>query len=486
MTLNSTLLKVFVFTAILFCQLKLVYGQERLSSQAMQEDFAVFKNSISDIHPGLYWYSDSTEVSDRFAKIEEAIAQDLSIREFYGLLQEFYSGINCGHSWMQKPKTWSQQLDSGNYRLPFDIYFEDSVFTVMNDLTAEQEAQVGTRVIAINGTSMLEIVDKLKSYAISDGFNQTRRFNFVASNFSQLYQLHYGLVDSFEVEILNGELGETRTKTFKGISKAEYETTKTERYGAAQNRWAQPLANFSISNGIGYLDINTFAKGWLKSRDIKYKKFLKSSFSQLKEQGITKLILDIRGNGGGDDYLGAMLCQYLIDDEFKYFDRMETVTSKFKYKDYSNTKWMNWIGVILKKDKKKPGYFTFNYHRGLKTQKPNDLTFKGELVVLVDGQTFSTAADVASILYENDRGTFLGREVGGGYYGNNSAMQYDITLPNSKITYYIPIVRYYSSVDKPELFGHGVKPDIVVKTTYADYISQRDTSLEKARSLLGN
>jgi len=484
MTLKPIFTKLSILCAILVSQTQLASSQDLLTPQVMKEDFAVFKNSISDIHPGLYWYSDSTEVSDRFAKIEEAISQDLSIREFYGLLQEFYAGINCGHSWMQKPKSWAQQLDSGNYRLPFDIYFEDSVFTIMNDLSAEQEAEIGAKVIAINGTPMLEIIEILKSYAISDGFNQTRRFNFVASNFSQLYQLHYGLVDSFEVEILTSELGEARIKTFKGISKTKYETTKVERYGAAQNQWAQPLAKFSITDGIGHLDINTFAKGWLKSRDIKYKKFLKSSFRQLKEQGITKLILDIRGNGGGDDYLGAMLCQYLIDREFKYFDRMETVTSKFNYKNYSNTKWMNWIGVILKKDKKKPGYFTFNYHRGLKTQKPNDLTFKGELVVLVDGQTFSTAADVASILYENDRGTFVGREVGGGYYGNNSAMQYDITLPNSKITYYIPIVRYYSSVDKPELFGHGVKPNVVVKKTYLDYMKKRDPGLVKAISLL--
>ncbi|OEK01352.1 hypothetical protein BFP97_07410 [Roseivirga sp. 4D4] len=484
--MNRYQIKITFISIAFICMAQHGLSQKMLISQQMQEDFQVFKNSIQDIHPGLYWYGDSSEVADRFNGIEESITTDLSIQSFYGLLQEFYAGINCGHSWMQRPKAWTNQLDSGNYRLPFDLYFEDSVFTIMNDLTADQEVEIGAQILAMNGVSMLEIVNNLKRYTISDGFNQTRRFNFVATNFYHLYQLHYGLADSFELEIYSPNLKQKVTKTFQGLTKAGYESVKIERYGAEPNRWSQPLAQFSISEGIGYLDINTFAKGWLKSRDIKYKKFLKNSFAQMKEQGVKKLILDIRGNGGGDDYLGAMLCQYLINEEFGYFDRMETVTSKFNYKDYSNTKWMNWIGVILKKDKKKPGYFTFNYHRGLRTQKPNDLTFNGELVVLVDGQTFSTAADVASILYENGRGTFVGREVGGGYYGNNSAMQYDITLPNSKITYYIPIVRYYSSVDKPELYGHGVKPDIVVKKTYEDYMSKRDAGLEKAKSLLNN
>lgn len=452
----------------------------------MKEDFEVFKNSISDIHPGLYWYSDSAEVNNRFDKIESAINDELSLQAFYALLQEFYAAINCGHSWMQKPQAWTNLLDSGAYRLPLDIYFEDSVFTIVNDLTPVQEVETGSRIVTINGTSMVDIVNQLQRYAISDGFNQTKRFNFVANNFNQLYQLHYGLTDTFDVQLVSSKSGLTTKKSYKGISKAKYESIKAELYRANEYRSTQPLAQFSITDGIGYLDINTFEKSWLKSRNINYKKFLKGSFGKLKEQGVQKLILDLRGNGGGDDYLGVMLCQYLINQEFKYFDSMEAVTSKFKYKEYSNAKWMNLIGMTLKKNKEKPGYFTFNYHRGLRTQKPNNIAFKGELVVLVDGRTFSTAADVASILHENDKGTFIGREVGGGYYGNNSAMQYDITLPNSKITYYIPIIRYYSSVDKPELFGHGVKPDVIVKRTYEDYINKRDAGLSKAISMLNN
>lgn len=457
-----------------------------LTPRAMQEDFEVFKNSISDIHPGLYWYSDSSEVEARFDKIESAITKDLPLQDFYALVQEFYAAINCGHSWMQKPKAWTDLLDSGNYRLPFDIYFEESAFTIKNDLTDNQEVEIGAKVMAINGVSMIEIIENLKRYALSDGFNQTRRFNFVATNFYQLYQLHYGLTDTFEIEFYSPNLEINITQTFQGLSKVQYQYIKDERYKVIPSGKIRPLAQMRIDEGVGYLDINTFEKDWLRSRGIKYKKFLASSFSKLKEQGINKLIIDIRGNGGGDDYLGAMLCQYLIPQEFKYFDRMETVTKKFKYKDYSKTKWMNWIGAILKKDKTKPGYFTFNYHRGLRTQKPNDLTFDGELVVLVDGQTFSTAADVASILHENDRATFIGREVGGGYYGNNSAMQYDITLPNSKITYYIPVVRYYSSVDEPDLYGHGVKPSIVVSNTYEDYINQIDSALSQALAFLKN
>ena len=41
---------------------------------------------------------------------------------------------------------------------------------------------------------------------------------------------------------------------------------------------------------------------------LKIKKFLKKSFATIKEQGIETVILDLRGNGGGDDgYGGAIL-----------------------------------------------------------------------------------------------------------------------------------------------------------------------------------
>ncbi|MFY0592983.1 S41 family peptidase [Roseivirga sp.] len=460
------------------------FAQSDFDVQAMQEDFSVFKNSIQDIHPGLYWYSDSTEVAERFSKIESSISPSLSKKEFYALLQEFYAAINCGHSWMETPAFWRNTFKSNPYTLPVNIYFEDSAFTVIHDLTPNRSIPAGSTITQINGEPLQEVYDGLLKYAPSDGFNLTKRRSFVAWNFSRFYQTFNTPTNTFEIEFIAPNTQQVERITVKGLTEAEHKALQKERYPKKTGGSNTPLASFKMIEDTGYLDINTFARGWLKSNKIKYKKLLKETFKSLKENNVEKLILDLRGNGGGSDVFGAILCQYLLNEDFKYFDRMETVTSKFKYKDYSNTKWFNTIGVLFKKDKKKPGYFTFNYHKPLGKQKPRKHSFEGELVILTDGNTFSTSADVAAVLHFNKRGTFIGREVGGGYYGNNSALQYQITLPNSKVTYYIPVVRYYSSVSNADFYGHGVKPDIVVKKTYDDYILGKDLAMEKAIDFL--
>ncbi|MGB3464056.1 MAG: S41 family peptidase, partial [Cyclobacteriaceae bacterium] len=88
----------------------------------------------------------------------------------------------------------------------------------------------------------------------------------------------------------------------------------------------------------------------------------------------------------------------------------------------------------------------FRMHPPLKEQKPKKDVFTGQLVVLTNGSTFSTAADVCAILYEQKRALFVGEEVGGGFYGNNSAISLGIKLPNSGISYWIPLVRYTNHV----------------------------------------
>lgn len=479
--------KITLISALLFCLSIPCFGQNVLSPQAMKEDFEVFKNSISDIHPGLYWYSDSSEVEERFNKIESAINKELSLREFYALVQEFYTAINCGHSWMSTPSAWQKEFDSSDYTLPINIYFEDSLFTVLHDLTEDNIIPKGSQVVTFNGEPMQEVFDNLLQYAPSDGFNLTRRRNFVAKNFSKLYQTFHTLTSTFDIEYKLSGSSAVKSVTIKGITKVAHKAIQKERYPNDGNTERKPLASFKILEGnTGYIDLNTFDRNWLKSEKIKYKKFLKSTFKSLKENKVEKLVLDLRGNGGGSDVFGAVLCQYLMTEEFEYFDRMEAITSKFEYKDYSNTKWLNTAGILFKKDKTKPGFFTFNYHKPLATQKPRKNAFKGKIVVLTDGNTFSTSADVAAVLHFNKRATFIGREVGGGYHGNNSAMQYQIRLPNSKVTYYIPVIRYYTAVDNPDFFGHGVKPDIVVKDTYKDLMAQKDAVLESAMTFLKN
>lgn len=453
-----------------------IHAQFKLTALEMEEDFQVFQSSIQDLHPGLYWYYDSVEITSRFNSIHSQLDKSLELRDFYTLLQGFYANLGCGHSWMSMPFKWREYLNKEPYRMPFDLYFESERAFISRDYTQEKELQ-GLELLAINGEKVSDILIKLMHYAPSDGYNQTRRKSTIASNFSRYYQTMVRTDSIFNLRFQEGE--RVFNMKVSGIVKEEADNKKTERYAKANSK--EKLLTYTTLEGVGYLKIKTFSSDWIKSQKQNYPKFLKETFRKLKEEKTRSLILDLRGNGGGDDDYGSLLCQYLISNEFKYFDRMEAVTKRFDYKQYSNTRSLNLLAAFaLRKDKTKDELYTYNKAKGLKIQKPKSDVFEGPIFILTDGGTFSTSADVAAILHANSRGTFMGEEVGGGYYGNNSAIMYDVKLPNSKITYYIPIIRYYSAVDYPSYFGYGVKPDIAITSTYENYVSGTDEVLTKA------
>lgn len=125
-------------------------------------------------------------------------------------------------------------------------------------------------------------------------------------------------------------------------------------------------ASYLIAPKTGYISINKFA-------DRTYEEFM-DALEPLTKQGINKLILDLRGNGGG--YMHAATA---IADEFLEDDKL------IVYTQGNNSKRENFTC-------KKPGLFE-----------------KGELIVLIDETSASASEVLAGALQDWDRATILGR-----------------------------------------------------------------------------
>ena len=82
--------------------------------------------------------------------------------------------------------------------------------------------------------------------------------------------------------------------------------------------------------------------------------------------------------------------------------------------------------------------------------------FEGDVCILIDGGTFSTAADLATVAHANRLATFFGEETGGGYEGNNSGSSEFLRLPNSGLGVSVPHWNYRTAGVGP---GHEGPPD---------------------------
>jgi C-terminal processing protease CtpA/Prc len=109
------------------------------------------------------------------------------------------------------------------------------------------------------------------------------------------------------------------------------------------------------------------------------------------------------------------------------------------------------------------GYLlTAKQHPGVGEQKPSLNPFTGKLIVLTDGMTFSTSADVAAHLRHLTKAIFVGEETGGGCEGNTSGLNAVINLANSKLSLKIHMYGYWNAVSNCEK-ARGVQPDFPVE-----------------------
>ena len=163
-------------------------------------------------------------------------------------------------------------------------------------------------------------------------------------------------------------------------------------------------AAYMMEAGIGYIKLNKFS-------ETTYREFMRA-MEDLQKNGMKKLILDLRGNGGG------FITQATnIADEFLDGDKLIVYTegSNIKRQDYRASK---------------EGVFE-----------------KGGLVVLVDELTASASEIVAGALQDWDRATIIGRRT----FGKGLVQEQYVLRDGSAIR--LTVARYYTpsgrSIQRP-------------------------------------
>ena len=177
-----------------------------------------------------------------------------------------------------------------------------------------------------------------------------------------------------------------------------------------------PVPHFEmVSPEIGYIAFNKFNN--------KASSSVKSAFADLKEKGMTKLILDLRGNPGG-------LLNEAINITNFFVPKHEVVVS-------TKAKLKKWSEVYRTK------------------YEPIDLDMP--IVVLIDGRSASAAEIVAGSLQDLDRAVILGeRSFGKGLVQRYRNLSYGTKLKLTISKYYTPSGRNIQELDYTHRDGADV------------------------------
>jgi C-terminal processing protease CtpA/Prc len=210
------------------------------------------------------------------------------------------------------------------------------------------------------------------------------------------------------------------------------------------------------------------------------KQFLRDAFKEMHARNSTSLILDVRDNGGGEDALGKQLLSFLLDQPFQYYDDLI-----FNAREFSFFRYVKGAKPIPENEveKRADGKYHYIVHPNSGIQRPAQPHFAGQVVVLMNGGSFSTTCEFLSNLHYRKRATFVGEEAGGGYYGNTSGDGAAVVLPNSKVVVWVPLMTYYLAV-KGAKANRSILPDYEVKPGIGDLLSGRDVVMAKAMELV--
>lgn len=462
---------------IVYLNLNPLQAQSKLTISQLKADFSLFKQALEEAHPGLYRYNPKEQADSLFDQTERLINREMNQQEFYQLLLPLVVQIKCGHTKFHPDSNWSNNFYYNTGKVfPWRMFFQGRKAYAIGSYINTFPIPEGSEVLEINGHSTSEIINKMLNSFCSDGNNNTFKYIEMSRFFSAFYANLFEGPDSFSVKYKNGpNIAEIQIPS---ISHNEIESYEKQQKKQVSKQF--PFRLKIQNNETALLTISSFHEG----SDRQYEHFLEKSFETVNQRKINNLIIDLRNNEGGKDRRGAVLLSYLMNREFRYYDRLELTTKeKYSFAGQAHLPRFYWIYRHLV-SKAKDGSCRWNHSKNLKLQKPQKKHFSGNVYVLTNGASFSVTAEFAAVTHSLKRATFIGEETGGAYYGNNSGTFVVAALPNSKLNVGIPMVAYYTAAKGYPHKDQGVIPDYPIEPTVNDIISGNDPVLGFSMELI--
>ncbi|BDD12080.1 hypothetical protein FUAX_45120 (plasmid) [Fulvitalea axinellae] len=471
------------FSTILFlliCSLQTI-AQVSTDSISYKNDLAIYKKTLEETHPSLYRFSSKEKFDSLFNLTKSNLDKKTTELDFFRAISKLSSLVREGHSYIQPTKSLSSSIQNKSL-FPFSVLVEDSCITVQDSRSAELAYLKKAVIYSINGQSVKSILKSLsESTCMVSAFNNSGLKSRLSlyNNFAFAYYYFIDTTSTFNIDFRLISDNKIRTATIEGSSAQ----LSGKNYPQLP---ADPIPPFSLEineqRSTAIMSISTFAY-WAVGKKIKdYSKFFKKSFTSIQNQKIKNLIIDVRGNRGGEEMIAGELLTYLIDYEFriyKYskansleFDFINSLPNSNQIKLSKSNYIVSDSGFVMKRA---------DFLKEYVPQKKNQ--FKGNVYLLSNGICASACHIFLALIKTHKVGKIIGQESGGAFEDVDGRQRIKFTLPYSKI-----FVSYPTWAMKLNTSGgdkrRGVIPDYEVFPTIEDIALGKDVEMELALKLI--
>ena len=354
--------------------------------------------------------------------------------EYYRELQRFVATLRDGHT--KVGWNWNRSDLWDNWAtIPIITRLIDGkmiVTDVLNDDLKHQGIKRGLEIIKINGIDAHEYVStNIKPFV----FSSTEQWTDL---------LAYG---TYGRDATRGKKSESIQLTFKDDANLIFDATISR--SLSENSLPQtPLFDFTLLEGnIGLLKIADFwSDNYTALFDSIYKKIVTTD----------ALIIDIRGNGGGNTNNAVYILSHLTNKKF-----MMSAWSSPRY-----------IPAFASWNRPTEWYIGDSWEARPAKKKT---IYKKPIALLIDESTFSAAEDFCVGFRSINRGTIIGT-ASGGSTGNPMGF----ALPGGGWVLFCSKKDTYP--DGTEFVGVGILPDIEVRETVSSFLSKAETGIDNSNA----
>lgn len=401
----------------------------KYSKKEYQKDFQQLVELLVKNHPKVYEFISEQDFNQLIKVQANKITDSTSIGQFLWICEEVAASIKCGHTYVWWPSDFGMHPDS--LLFPVNIWSHDFRLYITNARNNSSKVSVKSEILTINNVDVATLLKQMYLCTPADGNNQASRTQWVNKVFNFYCPMYFNYPEYYTVTI----------KTDEEIKTVQLDKYLWEEKSPKSNSSCSEILCFEVepSTQTGILTIKSF--NYYEENFAEFKAFIDSSFTQINTQGVKNLIIDLRGNGGGDSYCGSYLIEHFADKPYFYWPFDSSATWQPDLHD---------------------------------TIQPNANRFQGIPYILVNGGCFSTTGHVCSIIKENHFGILVGEETGGTFTCNDNSITGSLT--HTGLSYNIPRNTFRTSATTfPS--DRGILPDVEIHRTLNDIIEHNDPEI---------
>ena len=399
------------------------------------DDLDELVKKLTTINPHPYKFMSK----DNFWRVVEEkkslLTDKTTYSEFIWHCSELVANINCGHSAIPMYFNQESEMLPANLRFPMELFNIDGKLYVADTLINNNKVKSGAEILTINGKNFTEIIADINKHISSQGNvgNASKRhlFNWQSS---AMIPYSFGFPENYEIAIKGKR---------EPIALDMLETYQFQLKNLNSCKETFCLDFIDNNERTAIMTINHW--DFYGNRFSILREFIDDSFKRINDKNSENLIIDVRGNGGGNSWGASHLLQYLIETPFTYFKAAPANDAK------------------------------------LKPLSPFDNRFKGDVYFLTDGRAGSTTGQLLALAKHHKIGIIVGEESNGGIFYTGG--QKIFRLKNTGVFYLVGRVTHVTNADSISIES-GVLPHHYSVQTIEDYLKEIDTAKEFTLKLI--